>query len=324
MATSESSRHSIPARHGKWLPGLRADTPMAEAACHALAVRLDVVQHYLPRALHQSDQDPEHVHQLRVGTRRANAALRIFAECLPGKARRAARRLLRTIRRAAGAARDWDVFQQHLAGWASAQSAARRPGADWLLGYALAQRAMAQSSLIQAAGDPDFAVDRTFARTVAAVRRPKHRSQRRLLDLAGPLLAERLDAFDEAAAGDLENYSQLHQVRIAGKRLRYAMEIFAACFPRSFKVELYPQVEDMQEILGHANDSHVAEEHLLAVRESGCLMGGWKRIRPGMDAFLRHHRQQLEYHRKLFLAWWQQWCGEYRERLRELISAEAQ
>src|SRR5262245_42951131 len=95
---------------GKWLQGLRPDMHQAHAAREVLTARLEVVRHYLPRARTESEQDSEHVHQLRVATRRADAALRIFRSCLAGRTYRAARGRLRAIRRAAGAARDWDVF----------------------------------------------------------------------------------------------------------------------------------------------------------------------------------------------------------------------
>src|SRR5437870_2343843 len=100
---------------GKWIGGLKADTPLPEAARHVLFVRLEVVRDHLPRVIHEAERDPEHVHQLRVGTRRADAALRIFRPCLPEKVYRAARRRLRRLRRAAGEARDWDVFLLRLA-----------------------------------------------------------------------------------------------------------------------------------------------------------------------------------------------------------------
>src|SRR5689334_6327389 len=95
---------------GKWIEGLQARTPIAQAARQTLTVRLDVVRQRLEQVLHEADHDGEHVHQLRVGTRRADAALRIFRTCLPGRVYKAARRRLRRLRRAAGAARDWDVF----------------------------------------------------------------------------------------------------------------------------------------------------------------------------------------------------------------------
>src|SRR5581483_5712878 len=95
---------------------------------------------------------------------------------------------------------------------------------------------------------------------------PDH-GARILLDLARPQLAGLVHELDRAAAGDLKDYAVLHQVRIAGKRLRYAMEVFGDCFPPMFRDELYPAVEEMQEVLGLANDSHVASGNLSELRE---------------------------------------------------------
>src|ERR1700724_2804960 len=94
----------------KWLPELVVDTRLETATRRTLGRRFQVVHRYLTLAVNDSAQDTEYVHQLRVGTRRAGAALRLFAVCLPEKVHRKARRFLRRIRRAAGAARDWDVF----------------------------------------------------------------------------------------------------------------------------------------------------------------------------------------------------------------------
>src|SRR5207247_11251324 len=94
----------------KWIPGLQPTTAVADAARRALDLRLGVLHHYLPLAVKHADEDLEHVHQLRVGTRRARAALDIFAACLPAKALKKVRKQLKRLRRAAGEARDWDVF----------------------------------------------------------------------------------------------------------------------------------------------------------------------------------------------------------------------
>src|SRR3712207_1913020 len=107
---------------GKWISELTATTPLDDAARRVLTVRLGVVGHYLPLAVREADHDTEHVHQLRVGTRRARAALDLFACCLPDKVYRRARKQLRRLRRAAGAARDWDVFREGLRAWQSAQA----------------------------------------------------------------------------------------------------------------------------------------------------------------------------------------------------------
>ncbi len=55
-------------------------------------------------------------------------------------------------------------------------------------------------------------------------------------------------------------------MRIRGKHLRYSMEVFVSCFDESFEEKYYPDIEAMQEILGHANDCHVALERLGAIR----------------------------------------------------------
>src|SRR5262249_28571229 len=127
-----------------------------EAARLVLAARLEVVAKYLPLAVHEASRDAEHVHQLRVGTRRGDAALRIFRDCLPGRTYRHARQRLRTIRRAAGAARDWDVFLQALHQRLRESSADDLPGLDFLTGHAMGQRTAAQAGLGALAEEEPF------------------------------------------------------------------------------------------------------------------------------------------------------------------------
>jgi CHAD domain-containing protein len=296
---------------GKWIPNLHGETPLTDAARRVLTVRLEVVRDCLPLALHEPDKDPEHVHQLRVGTRRAGAALDIFSCCLPDKAYKTARKHLRRIRRAAGEARDWDVFLLSLNEWErKPQTKHYRPALDFLIGYALAQRSAAQEKLESADTDYPFSFDRLQAETVAAVGRPhEHHEWQTLADLARPMLSERLADLDEATTRDLEDYGNLHQVRIAGKRLRYAMEVFGDCFVPAFRDELYPAVEQMQETLGNANDSHVAGQRLRALGEKlrRTRPLDWKRFRTGIEAMLRHHRRRLPKERQRFLEWWDHW-----------------
>src|SRR5437016_5278776 len=120
---------------GKWISGLTAEMPVAEAARRVFEVRLEPIDRALAQVRERPDGDPEDVHQLRVGTRRAVAALNIFEACLPGKVYRKGRRRLRRLRRAAGAARDWDVFLATLA-QRRRPSPRQQPGLDLLRGYA--------------------------------------------------------------------------------------------------------------------------------------------------------------------------------------------
>lgn len=295
---------------GKWIAGLTADTPVTAAARHVLTVRLESVRDELPPALHEADNDPEHVHRLRVGTRRARAALDIFADCLPTKVHKRAKRKLRDLRRAAGEARDWDVFLLTLAERQRKPAARQRPGLDFLAGFALARRRAAQEQLLDAGDGQTFALDRLLADTVAAVHKPNDDSSGHdLIDLARPVLGGLLADLEGAAGGDMHDYAQLHQVRIAGKRLRYAMEVFADCFGPAFKDEVYPAVEQMQDILGSANDSHVAAGRLTEVRDHAQTQLGdqAKRVLPGVEALLRYHKGRLPKERQQFERWWANW-----------------
>ena len=44
---------------------------------------------------------------------------------------------------------------------------------------------------------------------------------------------------------------QLHELRIAGKRLRYSIELFHSAFPAALREKAYPQVEQLQSGLGN-------------------------------------------------------------------------
>ena len=300
---------------GKWARGLTAATPLAEAARRVLTARLETVRDSLPPALHESDKDREHVHRLRVGTRRAQAALDIFEPCLPAKVTKKAKKHLRRLRRAAGEARDWDVFLASLSAWAERQTAKHRPGLDCLLGYALVRRLVAQARLEETGKGSPFSFDLFLGKTVAAVRKARDPDLRTLGDLARPLLGGLLKELDRAAARDLDDDEHLHQVRIIGKRLRYAMEVFADCFAPPFREQLYPAVEQMQEILGGANDSQVACRRLKAVDAElkALLPEERKRSRPGLEKLLRYHEERLPEGRQRFRGWrcrWQQSGGE--------------
>jgi CHAD domain-containing protein len=288
---------------GKWIQGLTPDMDAAYAARQVLKVRLHVVAEYLPRAVHEGHLDPENVHQLRVGTRRADAALRVFRSCYSGRIYRSARGRLRTIRRAAGAARDWDVFLLAIRERASQAAPGELPGLDYLLGYSQGQRHAAQAQLDTLESQDSFIdfVDRLIGAC-------QSEEDLRLGDLAHEMLVARLQQLEQSASEDLTDYAHLHQVRIAGKRLRYAMEILADCFVSSFRETLYPLVEEMQETLGRANDSHVACDRLNRLRDQlKRWPETWPRLKLGIEALLRYHQRRLPQERRRFVKWWQQW-----------------
>lgn len=311
---------------GKWIEGLDGGTRAVGAAQRVLALRFKAVLLRLPQAVHHADEDIEHVHQLRVSTRRAAAALRIFAELVPRKAFKTLRKQLRRIRRAAGAARDWDVFLDDIGQRLAAARSTHRPGLDLLLGIGHGQRIAAQESLAAAVEEPPLRLEAAIDDALSGLRLPEDSaSDLTLRDLAVPQLSALLRALDLAASGDLSSYEHLHQIRILGKRLRYAMEVFASCFAAPFRDQHYVAVEEMQDILGLANDSHVAVQRLEALKKrvEKTQPNVWKRYRTGIDALIKTHRRRLLEQREHFEAWWRHWRASGGENNLVRLAAEA-
>lgn len=98
----------------------------------------------------------------------------------------------------------------------------------------------------------------------------------RLLPNARRLLAVRIDevyAYDKAVR-DPANIRELHDMRIACKRLRYVLEIFGIAFEADLEPQI-DQIKELQDLLGDIHDCDVQvpmlEAHLawLTSREAG-------------------------------------------------------
>jgi CHAD domain-containing protein len=307
---------------GKWIEGLTATMPVSAAAHKVLSIRLAVVRHYLPLAAERPEDDIEHVHQLRVSTRRAGAALRVFRDVLPNRPRRRVRRLLRRLRRAAGQARDWDVFLLNLPQARALQTAASRPAADFLLGYGLGQRHAAQLLLVQAAEQEGADLNTAADELLEALEQPRDNDDPPLRSFALEQFHPLFTDFHQGVLADPAQPAELHQLRISGKRLRYALEIFIPCFPEWFQQQLYPAVEELQELLGTLQDAVVGSERLkdLAAHLRRHFPHYWPRLRPGLDGRIRSLRAQIPALRKAFQKWRSRWL-DLAEQVHEVLPA---
>ena len=101
-------------RSTKWIKGTKPQHPITAVASRSLREQLQAVWHYAPLAAKKWEKDIKHVHQLRVATRRAQAALHLFSDLLPQRETRRMNRQLRDLRKAAGKARDLDVLAERL------------------------------------------------------------------------------------------------------------------------------------------------------------------------------------------------------------------
>jgi len=195
--------------------------------------------------------DPEYLHQLRVGLRRLRSVLRAFRALL-GTARPVVRRL-RAFMPTFGEARDWDVFVETLQ---------HTPGAKELLARARGRRAAARREARAAAASPQFQV--FLLRTLRWLHgAPLRESNEPLAEFGGEAL-ERLHrkALKHARKLDWLDAQARHALRIRVKRLRYGCEFFAASFPRASVRPYLQSLEALQDILGELNDVAVARRLL--------------------------------------------------------------
>ena len=238
-------------RRSKWIDGVAADQPVSDSACRALRVRLSVVWHYVPLAAERARDDIEYVHQLRVATRRGMAAMQAFDNVCPKGPGRWMCKCLKKLRKAAGDARDDDVLYLRLA-----EMQERHPGIEVLLECVKSHRREAQKPIRKIYRHLqrkrfDRRMDELIDRTAW---RDKPIKEPTFGIAARQQLRPLVNDFFRCARADLNDFSKLHDLRIAGKQVRYAMEIFSAAFDDDFRRQLYPQVEQAQELLGEVND----------------------------------------------------------------------
>jgi CHAD domain-containing protein len=313
---------------GKWIDGLTPGMLVADAAKAVLAARFAVVRQFLPLAAEKPYEDVEHVHQLRVGTRRAAAALRVFEDALPRKLLKGTKRTLRRLRRAAGDARDWDVFLASLPDAKPFAGASAKPALDFLIGYAFGERDAAQARLIDATAEagPLFAeqsAELTVRARAIESEGPNHKPPTDFGALASVQLGALFREFTAAVEANPTEPEALHALRILGKRLRYAIEIFADCFPPAMRDTIYPAVEQLQELLGAVQDGVVGVQRLAGVRGTvqAVMPKELTRVRKGIDGLAAVLRARLPAGKKAFAAWRKEWLEAMKALKLEVVQA---
>jgi CHAD domain-containing protein len=258
------------------------------------------MSHYLELAVRAPRSETENVHQLRVFSRRAAAAMDIFEAWLPPNRGRSMRKSIKRVRQAAGAARDFDVL---LLRWTQRLEKAPSPQGSLLLEEIIRHRHEAQPP-IEAVHEK--LAERRFARkTSKLVDRIRERAgtgdcAERFGCMARVAMDRLLVPYLKAAQAELDDAEALHAFRIQGKQVRYAMEIFSGAFDEEFRGELYPAVVLLQERLGAINDHFTAKTYFcqwLAASESDAA-------REALECAMNEESQALDTTWHEFLAWW--------------------
>lgn len=274
---------------------------LALAARKILARQAFLMNAHRPGTL--AGRDPEALHDLRVASRRARAALRLLRSALPAEQVDTWRGELRWLGGLSGLARDLDVFvdrvKRHLQE-VGADPAVRRP----LLEAPRAERRRARSALGLALESPRMAA-----------------LTRGLLELPQPPPEPREGVWAEGSARELApglirtplrrlrawrrrrpdwlTAGELHAIRIAGKRARYALEFFAELLDGDLRVHLKELVA-LQDCLGAHQDAVVAMARLGDLARQSSAAGAPPLELATLAALLRLEREAMAARRREF------------------------
>ena len=242
----------------------------------------------IPMALR--DWDEHAIHQSRVATRRLKAGIDLFRPVLSDDVRSRFARVTRKLRRRLGPLRDLDVMLGHLADFANQTRHTTAVG--WLAGRLQDQREGARGASLEET--PPAKVLAKLSSSWGDVRAEMLEAGEAVDSLLVESIHLQLDAFAEqadrlirppvptgntAAGGDTAAVPQdVHELRIAGKALRYTLEM-AKEHGRPLDRRVMRTFKRMQEALGLWHDFVVLTE--------------WA-MRASLDGLLAHHDTSLQ------------------------------
>jgi CHAD domain-containing protein len=281
----------------KWLTGVSLDDPVDRVARQALTSRLQAVSRFLDEAIGGADES-EAIHQLRIWTRRAAAAIRLFAPAIPRSKQKRIKKWLKNIRRQAGEVRDCDV---HLARLETAQQ--RPPKSIVKALKKQRRRSRRELKALRRRFQRNDRFEQRSTELVESVRWPKRHSSREAPPF-GPWFRQQIspsaEVFFSLCSQPVSKDEQLHELRIAGKRLRYALELAGPAMEPSIHHEIYEELSEFQQQLGRVSD------HLAAITgfRQWIKETPKKSQRRDLRELLRHEEALLEEARQSFAQCW--------------------
>ncbi|HLM60195.1 MAG TPA: CHAD domain-containing protein [Pyrinomonadaceae bacterium] len=307
-----------------------------DCAADALLWATEVLRVRLGEAIDARDaaldfSDIEGVHQMRVAIRRLRSALRDFLPLLKKRPLQKTRKNLKRIADRLGAVRDQDVAilaleQLQSNGEIDRVDSPVKEGIELMLAERRLQRETVQAKLIKALDADDLAkLKADFAVALEKAARKKKSDRIISFNEAGrAAVASGLNELYDLGASLYEPFKteDLHEMRIAAKRLRYAVELFTACWGASIE-PFAEEIAKMQGFLGEVHDCDIWIEsmggRLRRGQENAAANGNdYQTAAWLLSEFVR--KRTKEYRSALKL--WSEWvANRFAERMRATIQS---
>ncbi len=245
------------------IDGLDCNAPVDAAAREILRVRWEEVREHC--ATVTADPTVEAIHDARVATRRLRSAYRDFRPLIRARVLREAMKEVGTLADLLGAVRDEDVAIATLDQLADGLGPGmRRDGVLLLAAERRPLRNVAAEKLLALLNDAENAtLNESITEAAEQIKPGKgtgpdegdaltfQGSGRKIISKSYKRLVTRSRALFQP-----QRPQPLHELRIAAKRLRYAMQLFAACWGEELKA-IARDISRMQDGLGELHDCDV-------------------------------------------------------------------
>jgi CHAD domain-containing protein len=251
----------------KQIRGIDCDATATEAIGLVLKTRMEELCALRERALDWSN--PEGLHDMRVASRRLRSALRDFMPYAPKRRLATSLHRIKVVADALGEVRDQDVAIVALDNLAAKAPPEVSPGILSLANVRRTRRDEARAQLTPILDQELMAQLRAnFLEALEEAPRNKQGKRSRHGAQAAPVLTyrdvarhtilERLKEFEKLSNSFYHplKVKPLHRLRIAAKRLRYALELFEQCWGKQFGL-FARQVASLQSELGNLHDCDV-------------------------------------------------------------------
>ena len=250
----------------KHISGIECDAPAANGIQLVLTGRLKEMCAFRKKALDWSD--PEGVHDMRVASRRLRSALRDFSPYLRKRQMKASLDEIKKIADTLGEVRDEDVAILALEKVMQKTPAQFRDGIEELIELRRAKLKQSRKALMQILRHRTIVkVQTDFASALSDALKPQTRKSRPDAGLANAVsyrqvargtILSRLNEVEQLSNSLYHplKATPLHKMRIAAKRLRYALELFDECWAPRLK-PFAKKVATLQTALGELHDCDV-------------------------------------------------------------------
>jgi CHAD domain-containing protein len=255
--------------------------PHARVTTGLLQRRARELKRHLPAAIAGNNHG---VHQARVATRRLREAVPVLAQGLKHSKAGKARRKIRRLTRALGGVREVDVTL-HLLDELAAAGEVPRTAIEDVRAHVVGERDRRRAVMLERLEHVN--VDKLGRRLASVADALEGSTDESWRDVLGTRLLKRARMLAAAMdqSGHLYVPERLHGVRIAAKKLRYALELAADGGAAAAKPHVRT-IKRVQDLLGRLHDLQILQAHIADVQ------AGSAADRPGMhaalDALARH------------------------------------